>query len=69
MCALFKGRVVDKAEEPMPGTSETSRVKVEHEVYTLQGIILLVMELNLAFKDEKDHFVQDVVEISHTSRI
>jgi hypothetical protein len=62
MCALFKGRVVDKAEEPMPGTSETSRV--EHEVYTLQCIILLVMELNLAFKDEKDHFAQVLLELA-----
>jgi hypothetical protein len=76
--------VVDKPEEPMPGTSETSGGEVEHEVYMLQGIILLVVELKLAVKDEMDHVAQvllnslvsnnvyiryDVVEMSHTSRI
>ena len=63
MCALFKGRVADKPEEPIPETSQTSRGKIEHEVYTLQGIILLVVELKLAFKDEMDHFAQLLLEL------
>lgn len=55
VCALFKGRVVDKPKHPMLGTPETSGGEVEHEVYMLQGVILLVIELKLAFKDEMDH--------------
>ena len=65
------------------GTSETSGGEVEHEVYMLQSIILLVVELKLALKDEMDHVAQvlldlvcvivyircDVVEMSRTSRI
>jgi len=46
---FFKGRVVDMPENHMPGTPETSEGEVEHEVYILQGIILLVVELKLAF--------------------
>lgn len=62
MCALFKGRVVDKPEKP--GTSQTSGGEVEHEVYMLQGIILLVVELKLAFKDELDHIAQVLLELA-----
>jgi hypothetical protein len=71
VCALFKGRVVDRPEKPMPGTSETSggdlaacTVRVEHEVYMQQGVILLVVELNLAFKDERDHVAQVLLELA-----
>jgi hypothetical protein len=56
--------VVDKPEKPMPGTSQTSGGKVEHEVYMLQGIILLVVELKLAFKDELDHIAQVLLELA-----
>lgn len=53
VCALFKGRVVDLLETPMPETP--SGGEVEHEVYMVEGIILLVMELDLEFKNERDH--------------
>jgi hypothetical protein len=48
----------------MPGTPETSGGEVEHEVYMLQGIILLVVELKLAFKDEMDHIAQVLLELA-----
>ena len=48
----------------MPGTSQTSGGEVEHEVYMLQGIILLVVELKLAFKDELDHIAQVLLELA-----
>ena len=32
LIALFHGRVVDKPEDPMPDTEETSGGEVEHEV-------------------------------------
>ena len=63
VCALFKGRVVDKPKNFMPGTPETSWGGVEHEVFMLQGIILLVMELKLAFKNEMDHVAQVLLEL------
>lgn len=43
------------SERPMPGTPETSGGEAEREVYMLQCIILLVIELKLAFKDEMEH--------------
>jgi len=64
VCALFKGRVVDKPKHHTPGTPETSGGEVEHEVYMLQGIILLVVELKLAFKDEMDHIAQVLLELA-----
>ena len=47
VCALFEGRIVDR-----PGhlTPETSGGWVEHEVYMIEGIILIVIELKLRFK-------------------
>jgi len=48
----------------MPGMSETTRGKVEHEVYMLQGITLLVVELKLAFEDEMDYFAQVLLELA-----
>jgi len=38
----------------MPDTPETSGGTVEHEVYMLEGIILIVIELKLYFKDLRD---------------
>ena len=45
------------------GTSETSGGEVEHEVYMLQSIILLVVELKLALKDEMDHVAQVLLDL------
>jgi hypothetical protein len=56
--------VVDEPEKFMPGTSETSGGEVAHEVYMLQGIILLVVELKLAVKDERDHIAQVMLELT-----
>jgi hypothetical protein len=64
VCALFKGRVVGMPEIPMPETSKTSEGEVEHEVHMMQGIILLVVELNLAVKYELDHVAQVLLELS-----
>ncbi|KAF8806483.1 hypothetical protein BYT27DRAFT_7257207 [Phlegmacium glaucopus] len=63
VCALFKGRVVDKPKHSMPRTPETSGGNVEHKVYMLQGIILLVVELKLAIKDEMEHVAQVLLEL------
>jgi len=63
VCALFKGRLVDRPESSMPETPETSGGKVEHEVYMVEGIILLVFELKLEFKNERDHVSQVLLEL------
>jgi len=63
VCALFKGRVVDRPEHPMPSTPETSGGSVEHEVYMTEGILLIVIELNLYFKDLRDHIAQVLLEL------
>jgi hypothetical protein len=64
VCALFRGRVLDKPENTMPRTSETSGGAAEHQVYMVQGIILLVVELKLAVKDEMDHVAQVLLELA-----
>jgi len=69
ICGLFKGRVVDKPESPMPGTPETSGGEVEHEVYMLQGILLLVIELKLAFKTELDSVAQVLLELASAYKL
>jgi hypothetical protein len=48
----------------MPATSETSGGEVEHEIYMLQGIILLIVELKLALKSEMDHVAQVLLELA-----
>jgi len=63
VCALFKGRIVDRLEHPMPETPETSGGWVEHEVYMIEGIILIVIELKLRFKDLRDHAAQLLLEL------
>jgi hypothetical protein len=47
----------------MPDTLETSGGTVEHEVYMIEGIILLVIELKLYFKNLRDHFAQVILEM------
>jgi len=64
VCALFKGRIVDRPEHPMPDAPETSGGSVEHEVYMMEGIILIVIELKLYFKDLRDHFAQVLLELA-----
>ena len=64
VCALFKGRVVDKSEAPMPETPETSGGEVGHEVYMIEGIILIVVELRLEFKNERNHAAQVLLELA-----
>ncbi len=39
----------------MPQSQETPGGEVEHEVYMMEGIILLVFELKLEFRNKKDH--------------
>jgi hypothetical protein len=51
-------------ENPMPGTSKTSGGEVEHELHMLQGIVLLVVEMKLAFKNELDHVAQVLLELA-----
>jgi hypothetical protein len=48
----------------MPETTETSGGEVEHEVYMIEGIILLVIELKLEFKNERDHVAQVLLELA-----
>jgi hypothetical protein len=47
----------------MPETPETFGGEVEHEVYMVEGIILLVFELKLQFKDMWDHGAQVLLEL------
>lgn len=69
VCALFKGRMVDMLENPMLDTSKISTGDVQHEVHMLQGIILLVVELKLALKTERDHVAQVMSELSSAYEI
>jgi hypothetical protein len=64
VCALFRGRIVDKPETPMPETPETSGGQVEHEVYMLEGIILLVVELKFSMIYEMDDVAQVLLELA-----
>jgi hypothetical protein len=48
----------------MPDTLETSGGSVEHEVYMLEGIILIVIELKLHFKNFRDHLAQAMLELA-----
>ena len=63
MCALFKGRLVDTPELPMPATGRTSGGEVEHEVSMAEGILLDVTELKLYFKSERDHLAQVLLQL------
>ena len=48
----------------MPETPEISGGEVEHEVYMVEGIILVVFELKLQFnKDTWDHGAQVLLEL------
>ncbi|KAF5386868.1 hypothetical protein D9615_002081 [Tricholomella constricta] len=69
VCALFRGRVVDRPEHPMPVTLNTSGGSIEHEVYMLEGIILIVIELKLYFKNLFDHFAQVMLELDSAFKL
>ena len=46
LCQLFRGRIIDKPEERLIGTTLTSGGSVEHKLYVLDlGLIMLVYEL------------------------
>ena len=47
----------------MPGMSQAWGV-VDHTVYILQGAVLLVMELRISLKDEKDYIAQVLLELA-----
>jgi hypothetical protein len=47
----------------MPDTPETSGGTIEHKVYMMEGIILIVIELKLYLKDLRDHFAQVMLEL------
>jgi len=51
-------------ENLLSGTSKTSCSEVEHEVHMPEGIILLVVELKLAVKNERDHIAQVLLELA-----
>jgi hypothetical protein len=69
VCALFEGRIVDRPEHAMPGTPETSGGCVEHEVFMIEGIILIVIELKLYVKDLGDHAAQILLELVSAHKI
>jgi hypothetical protein len=48
----------------MPETPETSGGEVGHEVYMIEGIILIVVELRLEFKNERNHAAQVLLELA-----
>jgi hypothetical protein len=48
----------------MPPTLETSGGSVEHEIYMMEGIILLVFELKLEYKNEMDSIAQVLLELA-----
>lgn len=60
---FLKVTLVDKPGRPMPRLPETFGGEVEHQIYMLQGIILLVVELKLAIKDEMDYVAQVFLEL------
>ena len=63
MCALFPGAVVVKPGCRMPGMPQIWGV-VGHMVYILQGAVLLVMELKVSLKGEKDYIAQILLELA-----
>ncbi|KIM59227.1 hypothetical protein SCLCIDRAFT_27491 [Scleroderma citrinum Foug A] len=68
VCALFQGRVVDKAESPIPGMPQTWGV-VNNTVYILQGAILSVVEMKLSLKGEKDYIAQVLLELAYVPNV
>ncbi len=67
VCELFRGRLFDKPESSMRG-------EVEHEIAMLEGILLLLVELKLYYKNLNDHIAQVLLELlceffSSTTRV
>lgn len=64
VCALFKGRLVDKPESPMLATAQTSGGEAEHEVSMAEGTLLYLTELNLYFRSERDNLAQVLLQLA-----
>jgi hypothetical protein len=63
---LFKGCLVDRPKVIMPATKESSGGHVEHEVYMLEGILLLMDEIKFEYKSRRDNFAQVMVSLACT---
>ena len=63
ICTLFEGCVIDYPKNPMLETPETSGGWVEHGLYMIKGIILIVVELKFCFKNLRDHTMQLLLEL------
>ena len=55
--------MVDKPESSVPPTEATSGGEVEHELAMLEGILLVLLELKLHFKNLNDHVAQVLLEL------
>ena len=47
----------------MPPVEAISRGEVEHEIVMLEGILLLLVELKLYYKNLNDHIAQVLLEL------
>ena len=56
--------MIDKQEASMPATLEPSGGHVEHELFVMGGIVLLVMEMKLSLHQEKDCIAQVLLKLS-----
>jgi hypothetical protein len=65
VCALFKGRLV---EQPKTSTASMSG-EVMHEVYMAKGTIILLVFVELEFKNESDHLSKVLVKLDCGSGI
>jgi len=63
VCELFKGRLFDKPESLMLSTEASSGGQVEHEIAMLEGILLLLVEMKLYYKNLNDHIAQVLLEL------
>ncbi|KAF9516755.1 hypothetical protein BS47DRAFT_1380783 [Hydnum rufescens UP504] len=63
VCSLFHGRLVDKPENPMPSTPETSGGEVEHEVFLFNNLILFIIEMKFVTENDKDYFAQVLLKL------
>ncbi|KAH9894747.1 hypothetical protein C8Q73DRAFT_789948 [Cubamyces lactineus] len=68
LIALFHGRVVDKPEDPMPDTEETSGGEVEHEVFAIGDALFFVIEVKLLAPQEERNAAQLFMELLSAAR-
>jgi len=62
ICSLFCGRLLDKPKSPMPVPSETSGRQVKHQVFLLDNLILLVIEMKHSTWI-RDYYAQVLLEL------